>query len=178
VVRVDSVVDDKLYAYIHLPIPVFSLLSPSDSVFIPYVVAFDWEDANPWDELKHDLWVSTSLSFHPDSTVVYDSLLSNQHTDTLEVQRFYWKVRSYNSSLERWSTQTWTFLSAIRGDVNGDKEVAISDVVHLVNYVLKSGPDPVPEPVVGDANCDDNVDITDAVYLVNYLFKDGPPPCS
>jgi M6 family metalloprotease-like protein len=177
VVRVDSIVDDKLYAYIHAPIPVFSLLLPEDSVFIPYAVTFDWEDANPWEELKYDLYVSTSSNFHLDSTVVYDSLLISHHTDTLEIDRFYWKVRTYNNSVERWSNQTWTFLSAIRGDVNADKEVAIADVVYLINYLFKSGPEPVPEPVIGDVNCDDNVEITDAVYLVNYLFKGGPPPC-
>ncbi|MGB2698119.1 MAG: dockerin type I domain-containing protein [Candidatus Zixiibacteriota bacterium] len=177
VVRVDSIVDDKLYAYIHAPIPLFSLLLPEDSAFVPYVVTFDWEDANPWEELKYDLYVSTSTNFHPDSTVVYDSLSISQHTDTLEVARFYWKVRTYNNSMEQWSTQIWTLLSAIRGDINADKEVAISDVVYLINYLFKSGPEPIPEPVIGDVNCDGNVEITDAVYLVNYLFKSGPPPC-
>ncbi|MGB2698120.1 MAG: dockerin type I domain-containing protein, partial [Candidatus Zixiibacteriota bacterium] len=177
VVRVDSIVDDKLYAYIHLPLPIFSLFSPQDSAFFPLVADFNWEDPVPWDELKYDLHLSTSQVFHPDSTVVYDSLSINEYTDTLEVNRFYWKVRTYKNSLERWSTQIWTFLSAIRGDVNANKEVTISDVVYLVNYVLKSGVDPVPEPVVGDVNCDNDVNLTDAVYLVNYLFKSGPPPC-
>jgi hypothetical protein len=65
----------------------------------------------------------------------------------------------------------------LRGDVNGNDETTIADVVFLINYTLKSGeaPDPVE---LGDVNCDGNVDIIDAVYLVNYLFKSGDPPCS
>ena len=61
------------------------------------------------------------------------------------------------------------------GDANGDQEVTISDVVHIVNYLFRSGP--APDPIqAGDVNCDDSIDIIDAVYLVNYLFKDGLPP--
>lgn len=65
----------------------------------------------------------------------------------------------------------------ICGDANWDKEVTISDVVYLVNYLFKSGPPPLPMPQAGDANGDNGVNIMDMVYLVNYLFKSGPPPC-
>lgn len=71
---------------------------------------------------------------------------------------------------------TIKYVQFLRGDVNNDEEVTISDVVYLISYLFRSGPDPLPAPVVGDANCDDKVDIIDAVYLVNYLFKSGPAP--
>jgi photosystem II stability/assembly factor-like uncharacterized protein len=63
------------------------------------------------------------------------------------------------------------------GDANGDKYVNISDIVFLIDYVLKSGtpPDPV---ISGDVNCDEEVNISDVVYLINYVLKSGPPPCS
>jgi M6 family metalloprotease-like protein len=177
VVRVDSIVGDRLYAYIYAPIPAFSLLSPEDSVFIPYIINFDWSDPNPGEQLRYDLYVSTSPAFHPDSTVVYDSLLSSQFTDTLQIARYFWKVRAYNSSIEKWSDQTWTFLSAMRGDANGDKKLSVSDVVCLINYLFKGGFPPVPELSVGDVNCDGLLNVSDVVYLINYLFKGGPPPC-
>ncbi len=72
---------------------------------------------------------------------------------------------------------TVKYVQFLRGDVNSNGSVTISDVVFLVNYLFNSGPDPVPAPIVGDANCDSMVSITDAVYLINYLFRDGPPPC-
>jgi len=58
-------------------------------------------------------------------------------------------------------------------DANGDSLVDISDVVWLVNYLFKSGPDPANW---SDANCDDDMTISDAVYLINYLLRSGPLP--
>ena len=61
------------------------------------------------------------------------------------------------------------------GDANADGNVAISDVVYLVNYLFKSGPEPIPLET-GDVNGNNEATISDAVYLVNYLFKSGNPP--
>jgi len=63
-----------------------------------------------------------------------------------------------------------------RGDVNGDGEVAISDVVYVLNYLFNDGPPPDPLQI-GDVNCDDTIDITDMIRVLNYLFNDGLPPC-
>ena len=63
------------------------------------------------------------------------------------------------------------------GDVTGDGEINIADVVFLINYLYKDGP--APDPLeLGDVNCDDVIDLGDVVYLISYLFEDGPPPCS
>ncbi|OGC84119.1 MAG: hypothetical protein A2W07_05130 [candidate division Zixibacteria bacterium RBG_16_43_9] len=176
IVRVDSIINDKLYAYIYVPIPAFSLLTPVDSAFIPYNVTFNWSDPNPWEQLRYDLYVSTSKIFNPDSTSIYDSLLSRQFIDTLATGRYYWKVRAYNSSIERWSSQIRTLMSVLRGDANNDAKVTIADVVYLVNYLFKGGP-PSYLLEAGDANCDGNVTVSDVIYLINYLFKGGPKPC-
>lgn len=61
------------------------------------------------------------------------------------------------------------------GDANRDDKVTVSDVIFLINYLFKGGPQSNPA-YIGDANCDGSVTISDVVYLVAYLFKGGPPP--
>lgn len=160
----------------------FSLLLPEDSALVPIgEVEFDWEnstDPDPWDDtIWYSLYISTSLGFNPDSTIIHDSLLTSNYSDTLDSGIYYWKAKALDKwGGETWSTQTWSFCAFLRGDTNGDGEINILDAVFLVNYVFKSGPP--PEPIqTGDANCDGNVDVVDVVYLINYIFKSGPPPC-
>jgi hypothetical protein len=92
----------------------FSLLSPEDEASLPPgYVDFDWEDAadpDPWDEVRYDLYVSTSQVFHPDSTVVYDSLLASEQSDDFELGTHYWKVRAYDNHAEVWSGEIWSFV--------------------------------------------------------------------
>lgn len=65
----------------------------------------------------------------------------------------------------------------VHGAANADGNVTIADVVYLMNYVLKSGAEPIPmETGYVDGNNIPN--ITDEVYLVNYLFKGEPAPCN
>ena len=159
----------------------FSLVAPVDSsLFVPFLAAFDWADAADPDTgtlLKYTFYASTSPNFHPDSTAIHSNLTVSQYNDTLGIGRYWWKVGVYDGCDTVWSTQTyWTLLSAKRGDANGDKELTVSDVVYLINYLFKGGPKPVPELVVGDANCDGSESVSDVIYLINYLFKGGPAP--
>jgi hypothetical protein len=157
----------------------FSLLTPADAETTSRIVEFNWsstQDVNLSDQIKYDLYLSTTPNFRPDSTTIFDNLICSQHTDTLHIGRYYWKVKAYdNWGAERWSNQTWHLVYFIRGDVNKDETIDVGDVVYLVNYLFKTGPacDPL---AVGDANCDSVVDVGDVVYLINYLFKGGPPP--
>ncbi|MCJ7497302.1 MAG: dockerin type I domain-containing protein [candidate division Zixibacteria bacterium] len=64
----------------------------------------------------------------------------------------------------------------LRGDANGDSKVSVSDVVDIINYLLKGGPAPSPLDKA-NTNCDGTISIADVVYLINDLFKGGPPPC-
>ncbi len=66
--------------------------------------------------------------------------------------------------------------SLVAGDLTGDEKVTLSDVIFLVNFVFKSGAEPVPFDA-GDVNCDSSVTLGDIMHLVNYIFKNGPPAC-
>ena len=73
-------------------------------------------------------------------------------------------------------TQTVSLCTYKCGDANRDQMVDVGDVIHLINYLYKNGPEPLPIES-GDCNRDSSVDVGDVVYLINYLFKSGPPPC-
>ena len=64
------------------------------------------------------------------------------------------------------------------GDANDDNKVDLQDIIYLVNYIFKGGPQPIPDKLAGDANGDDKVNLQDIIYLVNYIFKGGPKPCA
>jgi photosystem II stability/assembly factor-like uncharacterized protein len=64
----------------------------------------------------------------------------------------------------------------LRGDVNLDMKVSVSDVVFLINYLFKDGPAPLL-PSLGDVDCLGEINVSDIIYLINYLFKGGPAPC-
>lgn len=65
----------------------------------------------------------------------------------------------------------------LTGDVQVDGSLTITDIVYLVNYVLRGGPEPLPMETAGDVQCDGSVNVADVIYLVNFIFKGGPGLC-
>lgn len=64
----------------------------------------------------------------------------------------------------------------VRGDVDGNGFLTISDAVFLINYIFAGGP--APNPLIqGDVDCSGLVNISDAVYMINFIFAGGPVPC-
>ena len=58
---------------------------------------------------------------------------------------------------------------AIPGDVNGDEQVSISDVVYLYKYLLEGGAPP-PNPVDADVDGTAGINLGDVLQLMGYLF--------
>jgi hypothetical protein len=121
------------------------------------------------ENLDHYLFIQAKNNYWGDSTG------PNDPTDSISGPPDYnpggkgCKVSDYVSY------RTWLRHPYICGDANGDGLVSISDIVYLINYIFKFG----PEPEVlkkGDANGDGKTSISDVVYLINYLLKGGPPP--
>ncbi len=65
--------------------------------------------------------------------------------------------------------------SGQEGDLNGDGVITVTDVLFLINFLFKNGPEPNPPPA-GDINADCVTTMADIVYLINFLFRNGPWP--
>jgi hypothetical protein len=165
----------------NLPPEPFSLLLPVDQDTVIRPVFLDWEDAydpNPSDQVRYTVYVSSSEQFHPESTLVVDSLSSSQCYLAPEEDGllYWWKVKAQDRWDEaRWSNQTWNFALESYGDVNQDGKVDPGDAVYLINYLFREGPAPQPL-AAGDVNGDCEVNAGDVMYMINYLFKEGPRP--
>ena len=59
----------------------------------------------------------------------------------------------------------------IRGDVDGDEEVTISDVTALIDILLKG----TEAPAGADTDMDTEVTISDVTFLIDYLLKNSWP---
>ncbi len=66
--------------------------------------------------------------------------------------------------------------AAMRGDLNGDSKVNLTDILAFVNAIYRTMNPPPAQ--MGDVNCDTRVNLGDVIYLVNFIFRAGTPPCS
>ena len=63
----------------------------------------------------------------------------------------------------------------MRGDINADNRLTLTDLTLLVNYLFLEGPRPMAF-VAADCTADSQVTLTDLTRLLNHLFLGGPPP--
>jgi len=64
----------------------------------------------------------------------------------------------------------------IPGDTNGDFELSILDIIYMINWKYKNGPQATTARWRADVNADLSYDILDVIYLINFLYKEGPGP--
>ena len=142
---------------------------------------FTWAestDPDPLDSVLYTLNVSIDSNFEfvnqiPDIPETYFTYTDSLNWDT----RYWWKVKAedQNGGIS-WSSGILSFRTVTLGDANASGVVDIDDIVWLINYVFRSGPEPYPL-FAGDNNCDGSTDIDDIVYLIAYVFQGGPEPC-
>lgn len=56
-------------------------------------------------------------------------------------------------------------------DLNNSGQFDLGDVIHMVNYLYKGGPRPVPTPLVCDLDCSGSLNTKDLIQHVNWLFR-------
>jgi hypothetical protein len=95
------------------PPQLFSLVSPTNGDTIFGSATFRWHvpyDPNFGDQIRYDLYISTSAGFEPPFTIINGDLPLSKFNVVLDSGYYYWKVRAYdNWGAERWSTETWSF---------------------------------------------------------------------
>ena len=168
-------VDDAAAAWINVPpnVPNDSLPRDSAKAVSPYIdLRWTGGDSNYFDRVVYDVYFGTvnppPFAGNRTSTVYDPGTLPFGTT-------YYWQIVAKDNSGDSTVSSLWTFTTIARGDCNADGRKNVSDVLYLVNYVLKSGPQPNPM-AIGDVDCDTMVNVNDIIYLINYLFKGGPPP--
>lgn len=164
--------DQNTYFYPDLPSGPFDLLK--DEMEKPYWVLPDKVPANAGVFDYGYLMTSENFSLAPGEKTLQEYIIwfDSQLPDT--------DYPAYLCKLYRMMRVAGYY----RGDV-GDFATAegspgvcdVTDIVYIVNYVLKNGPRPWPFADQGDVDCTGITDIADAVYLVNWILRTtGPPP--
>jgi hypothetical protein len=153
------------------------LLTPADqAIDISQPVTLDWSDVSGAD--LYQVQIDSNSTF---TTRFLDSSLTVSQVEVSGLDEgvtYYWRVRAHNVvDWGNWS-QICSFTTEITwicGDVNGDSDINIFDVTHLISFLYQGGPPP-PVTDAADVNNDGDVSIFDATYLISFLYKDGPAP--
>lgn len=160
------------------PLPA-DLLSPSDGSTASTPVEMDWDVVAG--ALSYRVQVDDDSNF---SSTLADTILSGPTLTVgslTEGEVYYWRSTVTDDCGESDWSETWSFRASCGVELTGDVDVngglTASDIIYLVNYTFKGGPDPQPIPQAGDVNCDGSNTSSDIIYMVNHVFKSGPAPC-
>ncbi|MCS7179839.1 MAG: dockerin type I repeat-containing protein, partial [bacterium] len=104
---------------------------------------------------------------------IFDSGFNTQNKTSIIVpanilsynKTYYWRVRHFgqNTGWSEWSDETWfKTIQRQKGDINGDGEIDITDVILCLRMAIGLNPfDPI-----GDMNSDGEIDITDVIKVL------------
>ena len=129
----------------------------------------DNEDMGGWNYIE-------PYRFGPESDTLFllkDEYLGQALTMSFENRADIQAVKSgdyeVTVSLELKYIKIGMLVSTLRGDVDGNGEVAIADVTALINYLL-TGDDSNVVLANADVNLDEEIDIADVTTLLNFLL--------
>ncbi|HEX7401404.1 MAG TPA: FG-GAP-like repeat-containing protein [candidate division Zixibacteria bacterium] len=94
----------------------FHLFSPCEGETTFHWVDFTWQsayDPNFGDQIRYDLYLSTTSTFDETCTTIHPDLLVSQFSDSLKLGTYYWKIKAKdNWGAYRWSESTCTFFNS------------------------------------------------------------------
>ena len=136
----------------------------------------------------YELYLDTDESFSNTNDRPYRTGTGNScaFTGLKPGTKYYWKVKMDNGRGQSVISEVWNFTTKnqnmyvpiMRGDVNGDKNVTISDVMMIVNHVVTNTTGSNFIAAHADVNGDGNINITDAMMLVRIILnEDTTEPC-
>ena len=138
--------------------------------FRGYASPEEWENWVEWDvtEIVKNRWSNVA-----DFGFLLRDPIEDMPPPDGPYERF--RSRRYESETPGQIPYLTVQVGCLTGDANRDGIINVGDIVYLVTYLYRGGPEPDP-PEAGDANCDDVPNVGDVVYLVTYLYKGGLPP--
>lgn len=161
------------------PLPAPELLNPPDGAIdlgIPAELT--------WNESPHSSDFQLQVALTSDFIdPIFDAAISGNSFLDIPLEEgntYYWRVHLIADDpcgYVNWSQvrQFTTDIPFICGNVDDNGLINILDIVFIINFKYKSGPEPYPLESA-DANFDMEINILDIVYLINYLYKQGPDP--
>lgn len=112
------------------------------------------------------LYVNVPASAPKGTVVTFDTLtVGSKPPYVTSIWGNYWPI---------WKAPKIMVRLTLRGDMNNDGTVDISDLSVIVDYLFFGGS--MPDPVAGNVDGLGGIDISDLSYLVDFLFFGGPPP--
>jgi hypothetical protein len=159
--------------------PAPDLLSPADSETATTPVQLDWDAMAG--AVSYSLQVDDDPGF---GSPKVDSVLSDftASIDGLTQGLIYhWRVSVTDACSESEWSPVQSFRAScgvvVTGDVDVSGAIEAADIIIMVNYLFKGGPEPQPLAQAGDVNCDGVTTSADIIDLVNHVFKSGAAPC-
>ena len=157
--------------------PTPTLIAPLDLSYTCSQDTFQFIWSKPKDtDIFYNLQYAKDADFTT-GVVTISGLTDTVYSAALPRQTYYWHVKSYNpcGKESAYQDQPLSFYVYLSGDASKDGIVDVSDIVYLLNYLYKNGPQPDP-PASADVFPDQVLDISDLIYLLNYLYKHGSAP--
>lgn len=131
-----------------------------------------WEDNGTPEDLSDDTWIEGDYRLLPTSPCIDAGSLSGAPAQDIDGND---RPQGGGVDMGAYEFQVPQGTQFIRGDVNSDGTMNISDAVFSLVCQFAEGPKPDCLKAA-DLDDDGQLDLGDPVYGLNYLFADGPEP--